>query len=112
MLRTDARSTVAIGSRPLDEAVDDLLLAGLVEGDGQLVAIDPDHFAIAELLVKHAVAEREFGGCSGGLRDQLALDRQRPAFVAAEWTAEAAAERIAPRERRWLLLEAALRSAS
>src|SRR5688572_17860515 len=38
---------------PLDEAVENALLAGLVEIDGELVAVDPGYAAIAELLVKH-----------------------------------------------------------
>ena len=46
-------------SRPLDEAVDDLLLPGLVEIDRELVAVDLRHAAIAEFLVEHAHAKRE-----------------------------------------------------
>src|SRR3954453_7308006 len=64
-------------SRPLHKTVDDLLLAGLVEGDGELVAVDLGDAAVAEFLVEDAVGEREFRGCAGGFRDQLALDRHR-----------------------------------
>jgi hypothetical protein len=41
------------GSHPLDEAVHHALFAGLVEPDGQLVAVDGDD--VAEYLVAHAV---------------------------------------------------------
>jgi hypothetical protein len=40
-------------SRPLHEAIDHLLLAGLFEGDGERVAADFHHMAVAEFLVKH-----------------------------------------------------------
>ena len=51
--------------RPLHEAVDHLFLAGLLERNRQLVAVDLDHLAVAELLVKHPVVEREFrNGCT------------------------------------------------
>src|SRR4029077_1476915 len=71
-------------SRPLDKAVDHLLLAGLVEGDGELVAVDLDDMAVAEFLVEHAVVEGKFRHRAGGFRDQLALDGQGRAFVARE----------------------------
>src|SRR5262245_43060309 len=44
-------------SCPLDEAVHDLLLTGLVEIDRELVAVDLRHAAIAEFLVEHAHAD-------------------------------------------------------
>src|SRR5262245_23950947 len=47
------------GSRLFDEAVHDLLLAGLVEIDRELVAVDLGHAAIAEFLVEHAHADAE-----------------------------------------------------
>ena len=43
-------------SHPLDKTIHHALLAGLVERDGQLVAVDEFHVAVAEFLVKHAVA--------------------------------------------------------
>src|SRR6267378_2578273 len=68
-------------SRPLDETVDDLLLAGLLEGDGEFVAVDLDDMAVAELLVKHAIVQRELRHRAGGFRDQFALDGQRRALL-------------------------------
>ena len=56
--------------------------------DRQLVAVDHDHVAVAELLVKHAVADREVGDGAGGFGDQLAFDGERAA--AAGGVAEAA----------------------
>src|SRR5215475_13775905 len=52
----------------LDEAVDDLLLAGLVEGNRQLVALDAHDAAVAELQVEDAVAGAVVagGGAVGG----------------------------------------------
>src|SRR3569833_2273477 len=44
-------------SHPLHEAVDDLLFAGLVESDGQLVAVDLHHVTVTELLVEDAVIQ-------------------------------------------------------
>ena len=71
-------------SRPLDKTVDHLLLAGLVEGDGELVAVDLDDMAVAEFLVEHAVVERKLRDGAGGFGDQLALDGDRAALVAGE----------------------------
>src|ERR1700749_5100572 len=42
-------------SRPLHKTIDHLFLAGLFEGDGELVAVDLCHLAVAEFLVNHAV---------------------------------------------------------
>src|SRR3954453_17813964 len=67
---------------PLDETIDHLLLAGLLERDRQLVAVDLHHVAVAEFLVKHAVVEREFRNGAGGFRDQFAFDHHRAALVA------------------------------
>src|SRR5436305_350827 len=71
-------------SHPLHKTVDHLFLAGLLERDGELVAIDLHHLAVAELLVKHAVIEREFGNRAGGFRDQFAFDGHRRALGAGE----------------------------
>src|ERR1043166_958712 len=46
------------GSRPAHEIVDHAFLAGFVEIDGELVAFDAAHEAVAEFLVEHAVAAR------------------------------------------------------
>src|SRR5262249_47482215 len=85
--------------------VDHLLLAGLVEGDGELVAVDLHHMAVAEFLVKHAVVQCKFGYRAGGFGDQLALDGHGRALVARK----AAAEIAARTERRLVLVETALR---
>ncbi len=81
--RRGRRSATSSGSHPLDEAVHHALLAGLVERDGKLVAVDGDDIAVAELQVEHAVADREVGDRAGRLGDQLALDGERGA--AALW---------------------------
>src|ERR1700704_5135123 len=62
---------------PLHEAIHHALLAGLVELDGELVAVDRGDVAVAELDVEHAVADREGGNRAGRARDQLALDGER-----------------------------------
>src|SRR5437899_9316109 len=72
------------GSHPLHETIDHLLLAGLLEGDGELVAVDLHHLAIAELLVKHPVVQRKLRNGAGGFRDQLAFDGHRAALVSGE----------------------------
>jgi hypothetical protein len=74
-------------SRPLHKTIHHALFAGLVEGDGELVAVDVDDVAVAEFLVEHAVADREGGGGAGGFGDQFAFDGERAAAaggVAAE----------------------------
>src|SRR6185369_5989595 len=48
-------------SSGLDEAVEHLLRAGFLEFDVELVAVDRDHAAIAELLVEHALTDGEVG---------------------------------------------------
>src|SRR5471032_1755751 len=76
-------------SRPLHEAVDDLLLAGLLEGDGELVALDAGHLAVAELDVEHPFAALVDAGprlvdchqpalAVDHLAATVALDRPRP----------------------------------
>jgi hypothetical protein len=52
-------------SHPFHEAVHHTLFSGLVEREGELVAVDGDDVAVAEFLVKHALADREIGDGSG-----------------------------------------------
>jgi len=82
LLSSRKRHRGQIGSsktlRPLYKTIDDLLLAGHLEGDGELVAADLHHVAITEFLVKYAVIKREFG-----FRNQFAFDGQRAALGAA-----------------------------
>src|SRR5687767_6995391 len=72
---------------PRHKAVQHPLLAGLVEVDGELVALHGDDLPVAELLVEHPLAARVAAApaCRGG--DQLRLDGLRtggaPAVVAA-----------------------------
>src|SRR5579864_6620973 len=61
-------------SHPRHETIHHLLLAGAVEGDGELVAFDMDDVAVAEFLVEHAVADREGRDGAGRFRHELALD--------------------------------------
>src|SRR5579864_2786073 len=91
-------------SRPLDKTVDHLLLAGFVEGDGELVAVDLDDMAVAEFLVEHAIVQRKFRHRAGGFGDQLALDRHRGPLVARKARAELA---LPAGEGRGILVEAA-----
>src|ERR1700730_10329518 len=67
---------------PLHETIDHLFLAGLLEGDGELVAVDLHHMAVAEFLVEHAVIEREFRNRAGRFRDQFAFDGHWRALAA------------------------------
>src|SRR5215470_4592578 len=57
------KQSIAAGSglalQPFHKAVHNAFFARLVEGDGELVAVDGHHVAIAEFLVKHAVAHHE-----------------------------------------------------
>src|SRR5882762_10374311 len=82
---------------PLHKTIDHLLLPGLFEGDGELVAVDLHHLAVAEFLVKHAVVEGKFRNRAGGFRDQLALDGYGCALVAREAAGAAARRSIAAR---------------
>ena len=63
-------------SHPLHKTIHHALLARLVELDGQLVAVDGGDVAVAELDVKHPVADCELRG-AGGFGDQFAVDGQR-----------------------------------
>jgi hypothetical protein len=49
-------------SHLLDKSVQNPLLPSPVKIDRQLVAFDPGNIAVAELDVKHAIADREFRG--------------------------------------------------
>src|SRR5215211_6593193 len=93
MLLMQSRGEKFSPLNPLHETIDHLLLAGLLERDRQLVAVDLHHVAIAEFLVKHAVVERELRNRAGGFRDQLAFDHHRAAFVAREAAREGIAAR-------------------
>src|SRR5450759_4359199 len=81
---TNVRVSPCGFSDPLDKTIDHFLLAGLLEGDRELVAVDLHHLAVAEFLVKYAVVEREFRRGAGGFRDQLAFDGHGCALVARE----------------------------
>ncbi len=59
-------------SRALDKGVHDLLVAGVLEIDRQLVVLDRAHRAVAEFLVEHPVADGE----AADPADLLAAPRQ------------------------------------
>src|SRR5581483_11058781 len=59
------------------EAVHNALAAGLVEVDGELVAVDLGDMAVAELLVEDALAQLEARARGRGGGHQLALDGHR-----------------------------------
>src|SRR3984957_2544398 len=84
------------GSHPLDKTIDHLLLAGFFQREGELVAVDLHHLAVAEFLVKDPIAERELRSGAGGFRDQFALDGHGGALVAGK------AAGVAP-GRKWRL---------
>src|SRR5680860_1862638 len=72
------RATSALSaSHPLDETVDHLLAPGLLEIDGQLVAVDRGHPAIAELLVENARADIDAGALRRARGHQGPVDGQR-----------------------------------
>jgi energy-converting hydrogenase Eha subunit C len=50
-------STAILFSHPLDKTIDHALLAGAIELDRQLVAVDRGDVAVAEFLMEDAVAE-------------------------------------------------------
>src|SRR5262249_57393489 len=62
----------ARASHTLDKTIHHPLLAGFVELDRELVAVDRRDVAVAELLVKDAVADRELGDGASRLGDELA----------------------------------------
>src|SRR5262249_36080753 len=66
----------------LDKAVDHALFAGLVESDGELIAIHHYDIAVTEFLVEDALAHRERRNRAGGFRHKLALDCERGAALA------------------------------
>src|SRR4029077_18277500 len=66
-------------SPPLHKTIHHALLAGAVELDGELVAVDRGDVAVAEFLMKDALAEREGGHGAGRFGDQFALDGERRA---------------------------------
>ena len=73
-----ARVKRAEGSNAGHEAVENALLAGLVEVDGQLVAVDRRDVAVAEFLVEHPVADGKEGGLGRHrLGDEFAVDGAR-----------------------------------
>src|ERR1700744_2577992 len=94
--RSRTENAISGHSHPLHETVDHLFLAGFLEGDGELVAVDLHHVAVTKLLVEHAVVEREFRNRAGGFRNQFAFDDHWRALVARE------AAGVAPR-REWRL---------
>src|SRR3954466_4228969 len=67
---------------PLHKTIDHLLLPCLLERDGELVAVDLHHLAVAEFLVEDAVVQGKFRYRAGGLCDQFAFDGHRTALVA------------------------------
>src|SRR5205809_914829 len=82
MLRWPPKAALeARASGALHVAVDHALLARLVEGHRELVAVDRNDVAVAEFQVKHAVADRIGRYRAGRFGDELTLDRQRPAPV-------------------------------
>src|SRR3974390_2960182 len=60
-------------SYPLHKTINYALFAGLVEADGQLVAVDRGDVAVAELLVKHALAYDKACGRASRFGDQFAF---------------------------------------
>ena len=70
-----------------DKTIEDLFFAGLVEGDGELVAVDAGDLAIAELVVKDSATDRERRLRAGALGDQFTFDGGRPARRTASYVA-------------------------
>src|SRR5690606_10270078 len=69
-----------------DKAFQHLLGAGFLEIDGQLVAFDIDHFAVAEFEVEDALAQRKAARLAAEVDragHQFALDGERPGVLAA-----------------------------
>src|ERR1700736_5664070 len=83
-MRTSRSMLTEVGRlHPLHEAIHHALLAGLVELDGELVAVDRGDVAVAELEVEHAVADREGGNRAARAGGELALDGERGAGLRA-----------------------------
>ncbi len=78
------KGTPAIAGRLCSrhKTIDDLLLTGFFERDGEFVAIDPGDMAVTELLMEDAVAQGEFRVGAGRLGNQFAFDRHRFAVEA------------------------------
>jgi len=83
-------------SHPLDKTIHHALLARLVELDGELVAVDGGDVAVAEFLVKDAIADRELGDGAGGFGDELAFDGERKARARLAADASVRASSLAP----------------
>src|SRR5688500_9014621 len=66
-------------TRPLHETIQHHLPPGLVEIDGELVAVDDRDGAGAEFLVEDSRARRIGGRRAGALGDELAVDQHRAA---------------------------------
>src|SRR5216683_3234097 len=72
-------------SRALDKGVHDLLVAGVLEIDRQLVVLDGAHGAVAEFLVEHPVADGKAADLADFLpavRSAGALDQERAPRIA------------------------------
>src|SRR5262245_87717 len=83
------------GSHPLHEAVQYPLLARLVELDDQLVAFHVGDVSVAELEMKHSIADTIGRDRPGGLGHQFTLDCQRHRAAARGPAATAGRARIA-----------------
>ncbi len=70
-------------SHPLHKTIHHALLAGAVELNRELVAVDCRDVAVAEFLVEDAVAKGEGGHQAGRLRHLFAFDGERQAAAAA-----------------------------
>src|SRR5262249_9697872 len=83
-------SAAILSSHPLHKTIHHALLAGAVELNGQLVAVDRGDVAVAEFLMKDAVAEGKRRHRAGRFGDQLAFDGERHALgllAAQRWIA-------------------------
>src|ERR1700750_1492543 len=73
-MRGSSPRMTAQGSHPLHKTIHHPLFAGLVEADGELVAVDGGDVAVAEFQVEDAVADAEGGRGAGGFPDECAFD--------------------------------------
>src|SRR5258708_26949187 len=71
--------TCQVESHPFHEAIHHALLAGLVEQDGELVAVHRGDVAVAEFEMEYAVADGKVGTRAGRAGHQLAFDGERGA---------------------------------